>query len=372
MNGVYNQSKIAFHKGKLESLSKGEITSPIYVRIKPTNKCNHKCFYCSYDSEFGYLLSEKKYIQDEIPKEKMMEILNDFKSMDVKAITYSGGGEPLIYPFIEDTFEKTIDLGIDLSIITNGQNLNGRRAELLSQSEWVRISADYCNSKIFVKHRRISDSFFQKEKENIINFAKIKKPECELGINFLVTNLNSDYIYESTKFFKDLGVNHIRFSPIYIPKGNKLSSGGSEEYHLPFRKKVLKQIEMAKKLENENFKVFNYYETDFDSVIKSIRKYSRCFMMETVPVIAANQNVYTCHDKAYSDSGLIGSIKDKSFKELWFSKDTAERFKQFNPQKSCKHHCTADGRNLSIIEMINELDNLQKFIPENYKHKNFI
>lgn len=372
MNGVYNQSKMAFHKEKLESLVKGEIASPIYVRVKPTNKCNHHCFYCSYDPEFKYILSEKKNVQDEIPKKKMIEILDNFKELGVKAITYSGGGEPLVYPFIENAFEKTLDLGIELSIITNGQSLNGRKAEFLSKAEWVRISADYCNSELFVKHRKISEEFFKKEKENIEKFSKIKKSDCELGVNFLVTHLNGKFIYESAKFFKELGVNHIRFSPIYVPKGNELSSEGSESYHSAFKKKVLEQIEKARELEDKNFKIFSYYETDFDSVMASIRPYGRCFMMETVPVIAANQNVYFCHDKAYSDSGLIGSIKNQSFKELWFSKETAKRFKEFNPKESCRHHCTADGRNLAIIEMINNLDSLEKFIPESDKHKNFI
>lgn len=371
MNGIYSQSKMAFHTEKLESLAKKEVSSPIYVRIKPTNRCNHHCFYCSYDPDFKYLLSEKKDARDEIPQPKLIEILNDFKDMRVKAITYSGGGEPLVYPFIEKILEKTLELGIDLSIITNGQKLNGKREELLAQSEWVRISADYCNSELFTKHRKVPKDLFEEQKNNIAHFAKIKKPGCELGINFLITHLNNKKIYESAKFFRELGANHIRFSPIYIPKGNELSSGGSESYHSE-RKKVLEQIERAMELENENFQIFNYYKTDFDSAMTSIRPYERCFMMEVVPVIAANQKVYFCHDKAYSNSGLIGSIKEKSFRELWFSDETARRFRDFNPKESCKHHCTADGRNIAIKKMVENLEDLYKFIPDNDKHKNFV
>lgn len=372
MEGVYSQSKIAFHKEKLESLAKREVTAPIYVRIKPTNKCNHRCFYCSYDPEFGYLLSERKNIDDEIPKEKMIEILDNLKDIGVKAVTYSGGGEPLVYPYIVEAMQKTLESGIELSAITNGQNLDGRRAELLAKSEWVRISADYCNSELFVKHRKISESFFEKEEKNIQDFSKIKKSECELGINFLITHLNADKIYDSAKFFKDLGVNHIRFSPIYVPKRNKLSQEGSEKYHFPFKKKVSEQIERARELENKNFKIFNNYEADFDSVIKSKRTYSRCFMMETTPIIAANQNVYFCHDKAYSDAGLLGSIKNCAFKDLWFSPEAKKIFRNFNPQESCKHKCTADNRNIEIGRIIGNLDNLGRFIPKDDRHKNFV
>ena len=125
---IYETSKIFRHPYKLQSLLEGKVTAPIYVRVKPTNRCNHHCFYCAYDSNSPIKIDRTL----EIPCEKMMEILADFKNMGVKAVTFSGGGEPLIYPHIEETMEKTLDYGIDLSIITNGQKLNNKRAELYS------------------------------------------------------------------------------------------------------------------------------------------------------------------------------------------------------------------------------------------------
>jgi len=40
----------------------------------------------------------------------MLEILSDFKEMGVKAITFSGGGEPLIYSHIEEVMKKALEL----------------------------------------------------------------------------------------------------------------------------------------------------------------------------------------------------------------------------------------------------------------------
>ena len=72
---------------------------------------------------------------DEIKREKILEIIQDFKSIGVKAVTFSGG-EPLLYPYIEEIMEA----GIELSIITNGSLLTGKKVELLSKAKWVRIS----------------------------------------------------------------------------------------------------------------------------------------------------------------------------------------------------------------------------------------
>ncbi|MEM0465174.1 MAG: radical SAM protein [Candidatus Pacearchaeota archaeon] len=365
-NDIYNRSKLAFHEEKLKSLKEGKITSPIYVRIKPTNKCNHACYYCSYVPENECTVSENMNFNDEISKEKMLEILNDFKEMGVKAITFSGGGEPLIYPYIEEIMQKTLDYGIELSIITNGQELNGNKARILSKSEWVRISAGEIDAENFVNTRKRPASFFYKLQDNIKNFSKIKKNDCELGINFVVQKNNADKVYESAKYFKNLGVNHIKFTACWVPEE-------FFEYHKPIKEDVIEQIKKARKdFEDENFKIYDTYEEDFLLTGLCERKYEKCYIMQIIPVIGADSVVYFCHDKTYSKSGVLGSIRKKSFKELWFSEETKEIFENFNPKKKCKHHCTYDSRNLSIIKMIENLENIDKFKPDTEKHKNFI
>ena len=78
--------------------------------------------------------------------------------------------------------------------------------------------------------------------------------------------------------------------------------------------------------------------------------------MQIVPVIGADAVVYFCHDKTYVTNGALGSLKEKSFKELWFSKETKEKFKSFNPMHECQQHCTYDSRNILINDAIKNFD----------------
>lgn len=350
----YGGLKMVWHPEKLDALRKKEITAPIYVRIKPTNRCNHRCFYCSYDPEIEIpnVLSHGFRRNDEIPKEKMMEILDDFRDIGVKAITFSGGGEPLVYPYIIETLKKCLEYGIDVSIITNGQLLNGERAELLSKAKWVRISSDAVDAKTFCKIRNVPENLFNDLIENIRNFVKIKDKKCELGINFIIHHLNAERVYNSIKFFKDLGVNHVKTTPRWIDDAKKWI-----EYHEPFRNSVVEQIKKAKK-DFPDFDIYDTYEKDleiFGGDIKSegkIRRgYNRCYIMETVPVIGADSVVYFCHDKTYNEDGALGSIKDKSFKDLWFSKEAEKKFRSFNPEERCSH-CVYDSRNIFIKDVL--------------------
>ncbi|GFI30290.1 antilisterial bacteriocin subtilosin biosynthesis protein AlbA [Lachnospiraceae bacterium] len=350
----YSNLKIFAHAQALNEVGEGKRISPIYIRMKPTNYCNHKCYYCSYaDSALGLRDSVNK--QDQIPWEKMQEIISDISDMGVKAVTFSGGGEPLVYPYIVEAMQRILDADIDLSIITNGQLLKGERAEVLAKAKWVRISFDSANAETYAKVRQLPLEAFDEVCGNIRQFARIKNHNCELGVNFVINHENADQVYEMAKLMKSLGANHIK----YTARVTK----DLFAYHEPFKENAIKQVHQAKEeLEEQGFRVINKYESDFDSVLVFHRCYEKCYVNRIFTVIAADSKVYFCHDKAYVSEGAVGDLKARSFKELWFSDDVMQRYEEFNAQKECNHHCVYDDRN----ELLNTYYSLDK------NHINFI
>ncbi len=355
--------KIIYHPEKLSALIEGKISPPICVRVKPTNRCNHSCFHCLYKTEISGIHKDINQ-RDEIPREKMMEILNDFGEMGVKAVIYSGGGEPLIHPNILEIIKKTLDHNMDLAMITNGQGLNGLEAEILADNaSWVRISANDCDAETFFKIRGRNEEWFYERNENIKKFAKMKKLSCKFGVHFVVNKENTSKIFEGAKFYKELGVDNIKFVPMW--------SKDFFEYHKSFRERSNEQIKIARQeLEDDRFKISDTYETDFSSSKTSKRDFSKCYMMQVVPVIGADCGVYPCHDAAYEEQEKIGSIKDIPFKDLWFSK-TKEFFEKFNPSERCKDHpCTNDKRNVAINKYIRSYKSLKRLKEKGIDYEN--
>lgn len=350
----YSNLKIFAHAQALNDLGEGKRTAPIYIRIKPTNYCNHKCYYCSYaDSALG--LRDSVNRQDQIPWEKMQEIISDITEMGVKAVTFSGGGEPLVYPYIVEAMQKVLSAGIDLSIITNGQMLQGERAEVLSHAKWVRVSFDSANAGTYAKVRSLPLEAFDEVCANLSGFSRIKQRSCELGVNFVINHENADQVYEMAKLVKELGVNHIKYTARV--------TRDLFTYHEPFRQDVIQQIHRAKSdLEEDGFRVINKYEGDFDSALLFRRCYDKCYINRIFTVIAADSKVYFCHDKAYVKEGVVGDLSTQSFKELWFSEETVRRYQEFDPQQECNHHCVYDDRN----ELLNTFFSLER------NHINFI
>lgn len=349
----YSQLKVFYHPEILQHLLNGERCNPVYIRIKPTNRCNHNCSYCHYKN--SYLDLDDFDPKDEIPRDKMLETIDGMAELGVKAITFSGGGEPLLYPHIEETMERVLDRGIDLSIITNGSLLSDNRAKLLAKGKWVRLSIESINDDEYCRIRGIKKGSFDSLCDNIANFAGIKNDNCELGVNVVVNKENAYEVVEMAKLMKTLGVNHVKFSPMI--------TNDTKEYHAAFKDDVTRLLKDSQaQFGSERFRIIDLYTGDFADSVVFERRYSRCPMKEFICVVAANSKVYFCQDKAYLNDGEIGSIKDMSFKDLWLSDETTRLFKEFDARKVCGQHCVHDSRN----ELLNS------FIDMDRNHINFI
>lgn len=349
----YSHLKIFHHYEILEKLKKGEHCNPIYIRIKPTNLCNHNCYYCHYKNP--YLNLDEYCPTDFIPHDKMMEIIEDLGRMKVKAVTFSGGGEPLAYQYIEETMEKVLQSGIDLSIITNGSLLNGKKAEILANAKWVRISIDSINPRNYAKNRGIPENAMDDLLKNIERFAKIKNGDCEFGINFVVSRENYAEIEEVAVTMKRLGVNHVKFAP--------LISNETEKYHEEIKDGVIASLhKLTDELNSDSFKIIDLYTGDFENKEVFQRLYSRCPIKEFVCVIAANSKVYYCHDKAYLSDGCVCDLSEQSFFDGWNSEKVIKKFREFDALTMCRHHCVYDSRN----ELINS------WLDTDMNHVNFI
>ena len=94
MAKLYSNLKFLRYSEHMEALKANKVVAPVHIRIKPINHCNHSCWYCAYRAD-NLQLGEDMNLRDRIPEDKMSEIVADVISMGVKAVTFSGGGEPL-------------------------------------------------------------------------------------------------------------------------------------------------------------------------------------------------------------------------------------------------------------------------------------
>jgi MoaA/NifB/PqqE/SkfB family radical SAM enzyme len=336
----YSSFKIAAFPDKMQSLIDGKITAPLYVRIKPINSCNHSCGFCAYKK--GQYIHDSCDRSDTLSTEKLLETIYDIADIGVKGVVFSGGGEPLLHKGIGLVLDLCHARGLKVGMITNGQGMTPTIVSSLVNASWVRVSMDYWDANSFSSSRGVAPKFFNTILENIANLSSHKANTCDLGVNFIVTKENYQHIQEAALMVKEMGVDNIRFCPVW---GNDFIN-----YHSSIKNDVAANILETQRLSNDKFKVYSSYNVS-ESVME--RPYDKCYFNQVCTVIAADYNVYMCHDKSYGDKGVLGSIKNQRFSDLWFSQATKDVFQSFKPQEMCNgHRCSNENRNLFINEVL--------------------
>ncbi len=345
MGRIYANTKLLNYPEKLAALRRGEITAPVHVRIKPTNACNHDCWFCAYRSG-AVSLGEEMNVRDKIPPDRMAEIADDLVEMGVKAVTFSGGGEPLIYPRIDETVRRLAEGGVSVAALTNGSRLKGRVADAFAtHATWLRVSIDGWDGPSYAKYRGASEDAFEEVMANLAAFSRLGSP-CVLGASIIVDRDNAAHIRHLAGRLKDAGVNHAKVSPCIVSN----EAAENDAYHDPIRGVARAQIaEAARDLNDGRFTVVDHYHEMGELFPKD---YDSCPFAQYLTVIAADLKVYTCQDKAYTAGGLLGSIAERRFKDFWFSDENRQALNAVDPSRHCRHHCVAEPKNRLLHEVL--------------------
>jgi len=341
---VYSRLKIFHFPDKIASLphGSGRVLAPLQVRLKPTNVCNHRCSYCAYDND-DLQLGNGMQPRDSIPADKMMEIIDDIIEIGVKAVTFSGGGEPFVYPHLLSAVRRLAQSEVQFASLTNGSRLQGELAEIFSaRGTWLRVSLDGWDGASYAAYRRVPETEFAKVLGNMEAFRRLGGA-CFLSVIINVDEHNALHVYETIAKLADIGVQSIKVAPIIYSNDCQVNHAHHERLFAPVNEQVARATS-----EFGGVEVSNSYQAQLTSFAKS---YTWCPYIQIRPVIAADLNVYSCHDKAYSlEKGLLFSLKDQRFKEAWFSH--AETFFSINPSVDCNHHCMVSDNNKMLLEYL--------------------
>lgn len=263
----------------------------------------------------------------QIDSNRLVELLGEFKECGVNSVVFLGGGEPTIHPHLEKIITSTDKAGLEYGIITNGSRLDRivpyKNSPLF---KWVRVSLDAANENTWRKIHQPKNLENYGFKHILKNIQDLKNPRVDFlrGISLIVGTENYQELYEFIKLGKNLGVDNVRIGLEY--------GKGFGDRHSEIIDVALKQINQGKRdFEDNEFRVFNKV-SDRHKDISSNKDYSLCRFKEISTNLGADLRLYTCCFGKYSESHAIGSLKEMSFKELWFNK-RKKFLKEFNISK---------------------------------------
>jgi organic radical activating enzyme len=213
IGGPYSPLKVFHHPERLAALRQGEnIPPPVQIQAFISDFCQHDCGWCAFRWS-GYT-TNSLFVGDsplasfgtnnpdrQIPFGKVIEILDDAKEIGVKAIQYTGGGEPTVHPNHREIFQATLDRGLDLALVSNGSIFRKADAvadstvNLLLRAQWVRFSMDAGTRETYASTRRINPALFEQFQRNVSALTEARRglatrPPLVVGIGFVVNKDN--------------------------------------------------------------------------------------------------------------------------------------------------------------------------------------
>jgi len=339
----YSPLKVFHHRNCVDALARGERPKLVHVQIMPTNRCNQNCSFCAYRSH-GYSSSEDFRAVDEIPLDKLTEIVSDCKRLGVRAIEITGGGEPTVHKDFPTLCRHIDGEGLDYAVVTNGAALSPETVDALTGARWVRFSLDAGRAETYAAIRRSKPETFDRVRGTIYQLAsRTKNKDPVIGVGFVVTRDNWTEVLQAAENAREDGVDNFRISAVFQNEG--------VAYFEPFYNRARELCAEAKKLQNGSFTVFNLFGDRVDDLAQRSPDQSFCGIQHLATLVCADQNVYRCCVLAYNQRGFLGSLKGQTFYDLWLSQNIGDLLRDFDARRCPR--CMFNNKNRTIAYAIN-------------------
>ncbi|MEK6820253.1 MAG: radical SAM protein, partial [Nanoarchaeota archaeon] len=316
--------KLMYHPERVAEWQKTGNCFPLYVEIGLTNACNHRCIFCALD----FLDYKGGFIDTDI----MLSALRDMASHGVKSVMFAGEGEALLHKDIVLFVKTAKDLGMDVSITTNGIPLTKEKIqEILPLLTWIRFSVDSGSRENYALVHGCPEEDFEKVIENIkqsVRFKKENNLDITIGVQFLMIPQNMQEAVKLAEKLRDIGADNLQVKPYsHHPQSKNNLIVNPEEYNI---------IEASlKKFNSPTFKVIFRKAT---AERLQGRDYENCFGTSFITLIDAKGNVMPCNLFYNNQDFIYGNLYKQSFSEIWKSERRKQIMEKINV-KDCRAAC---------------------------------
>ena len=344
---AYSDLKAAWHIDKIEELRRGHQVVPAQVQLILSDLCNQDCHFCAYRSSNGF--STEQFAGDKgernpnrkIGLEKAIEILDDCASLGVKAIQFTGGGEPTVHPDHLHIFEYAQDIGLETSLVTNGVLFRDGWQEVLPKMKWVRISIDAGSAKEYAAVRRVKPEFYATALSHVAMLAAEIRQQwtnCYLGVGYVLTRENWSDAYEGVALIRAAGAHNVRLSAMFSTEGAAYYDGVYDD--------IKAEIERIKGLATDDFAVVDLFGDRISDLVQHSPDYEFCGYQQFNVYIGGNLRVYRCCTTAYTKHGEVGNLTNQSLASWFYSQEKVNAYANFSA-RTCTI-CQFNGKNKVI------------------------
>ena len=342
--------KVFYHLRNIRAVTTGQFPFPIHFVVGLTTRCNHRCKWCSV---LGYSHADKT----DIDLEALLASLRRGKRHGLKAVTYVGQGEPLLYNDFPMLVREVSKIDLEQACFTNGALLHQHKRTILENFLWLRVSLDAADRE---QHRDIHGvtNDFEKIVETLSAMIQERgaRKSPTIGVQYGLHQATLSKMSKAAKVSKKIGVDYFSIKPIY----NRGAVGKTIEKNNLTSELIRHELHETLSLADESFDVYYkpYQFELMDNPDRFSRHYDKCYGPHFEWHIFENGDVMICGPLRLK----LGNLHEHSIEDLWNSAYYRALVKNINID-TCYKGCRAHPLN----ELLWDLEN-----PKKENHINFV
>lgn len=339
--------------------------APFSINLDLTTACNYRCDHCI---DWDILNSPIKYKQ-----EQLEESLRQMASRGLRSVILIGGGEPTIYPGFVTTVKLIKELGMQVSVVSNGSRPQ-RLLEimpLLEKGDWVRLSLDSGDNDTFnLMHKPVKD-FSLTEICSWIPKLREANPIPQIGFSFIIVwagaerepgveiHENIEEIVSATILAKESQFNYISLKPFLSrrPDGSEVMAPEDAENLERTVVRIRELVNEAKTHESDDFKVLESINLKLleQGTWESFTNQPKVCHMQAFRQVLSPLGLYNCPAHRGVEKALIAGqdAYADADKVKATQANTAAILDRFDASKNCSEvTCLYNSANWFIDEAI--------------------
>jgi MoaA/NifB/PqqE/SkfB family radical SAM enzyme len=305
----------------LESVTKKLATRdfkiPEKIQVDPEGACTHQCIMCSYRSagwvDMEYYTPEwfdgkREHVvpgKSGLTLDVMLRLCESIKNMGIKETEITGGGEPMIYPYIDQMLDSLKDSSTLINLVTNGTHLRKLTPYVGKNFSWLRVSVNAADPETYRKVHRVNT--FDMVMHDIEKF-KWQFPQVKTYISYCVLPENMEEIVAATVRAKEIGLDGIKFNAVYTPSGDGMLTE-------PQAEQVKGYLQRAEQMQDSGFVVKNsFWKRDKFGPNDS---FNQCNFANFMVAVGYNGKVYPCCIVKNRTGYEYGDLNKQSLEEIF-------------------------------------------------------
>lgn len=326
-------AKVFGHLDKLAGWQRGDTPAPVTVEIDLSNVCSLGCQACHFahthvagpwatkaTKPAGY--AETGRFADPAV---LIPALADMPVAGVRAVVWTGGGEPTLHPEFDALNEWASVCGLEQGMYTLGGHLTERLAAgVRDRFTWVVVSLDCIDADTYAAEKRVPASRFDDACRGI---RRLTGGSVVVGVSFLLHRDNWTRAAGMLALARSLGATYATFRPTIETAPGDLATIAGERAWVTDALPTLWALHAEPDVEIDPDRFVEYRDW-------SGREYAVCHGIKLVTQITPDGLVWVCPNRRGIEGSSIGDLSRESFSDIW-----ARHPRQWTDFRQCRAMC---------------------------------